>query len=72
MTKESQKEKRLTNLELNILTYLQMKPNINTIKQMCLFWEMDKSDMYKTLKKLKSNSLITSTNEEEPQYYVNK
>lgn len=72
MTKDSQKSKRLTNLELNILTYLEMKPNINTIKQMCSFWEMDKSDMYKTLNKLKANLLITSTKEDEPKYYVNK
>ncbi len=68
--KPSQKNKRLTNLELNVLTYLEMKPYINTIKKICLFWEIDKSDMYKIIKKLKNNKLIDSTKEEDPTYYI--
>ena len=72
MVKDNQKNKRLTNFELNVKSYLEIRPNINSIKQLSLFWEVDKSDIYKVLKKLKDNGFIESTNEKESTYYLIK
>lgn len=60
--------KRLTPLEYNVLTRIDWRGE-TTIIELARFFEIDKSDLYKIIKKLKSLGYIDDTKEKPNKYY---